>query len=489
MRMGASPTVAPQLDWGKPAPVSTRPRQALGAVRRRVAIIAALILCDVGAMLLGVALVALLAPPPGWHLSEQILQLGPAIVLLHACIGLYGCWGPCPIERLRLRALAALGLGAAIIFLSSAWNSPSEMATIALAALLLFIAGHYLEAVARHALMRGGVWGAPTVLIGSPSRCFQMARTLLADPKLGLQPVGIVTDFAGDEPAGAPLPILCGLADAHRLADYAEVAIIAAADLSEAEGTDAIRLSRLPFAHVIVAENTGGIPNVGMRTRNLGNALGLEIRFDLFRTGNLAFKRLIDLAVALPIAILVLPLVAVLALAVKIVDPGPAFYSQRRVGRDGRALHVLKLRTMYRNAEERLQEHLRDNPAAQAEWARFFKLSADPRVLPLIGNFLRRSSLDELPQLWNVLRGEMSLVGPRPFPDYHMNSFDAGFQALRVSVPPGLTGLWQVSSRSGGDLDVQREQDLFYIRNWSIWLDLYIVVETFPAVFSARGAK
>jgi lipopolysaccharide/colanic/teichoic acid biosynthesis glycosyltransferase len=183
-----------------------------------------------------------------------------------------------------------------------------------------------------------------------------------------------------------------------------------------------------------------------------------------------------------------LPLLVLAVIAIGLVDPGPVLYAQSRRGLHGRAIRVWKLRTMYRDSAARLECHLAADPAARAEWSRCFKLRRDPRVLPGIGPLLRRSSIDELPQLWNVLRGEMALIGPRPLPDYHLAGCDARFLRLRQSVRPGITGLWQVSARDCADLATLRRLDGCYVRNWSLALDLRIMLCTIRAVATGKGA-
>jgi lipopolysaccharide/colanic/teichoic acid biosynthesis glycosyltransferase len=203
----------------------------------------------------------------------------------------------------------------------------------------------------------------------------------------------------------------------------------------------------------------------------------------------LGLKRGVDLMVALLAAVTFLPLIGLAALAIKLVDRGPVFYAQERRGLGGQRIRGWKLRTMYSDAAARLERHLAENPAARTEWNRFFKLRQDPRVLPWIGGLLRRSSIDELPQLWNLVLGEMTLVGPRPLPDYHLAAFDGAFRHLRQTVVPGLTGLWQVSARSDGDTDTLRQLDSAYIANRSLGLDLQILLRTVAVVLTGRGAR
>lgn len=204
------------------------------------------------------------------------------------------------------------------------------------------------------------------------------------------------------------------------------------------------------------------------------------LRSNLPRTA----KRTADLALALAGGVLLMPLLVAIAVAIKCASRGPVFYGQVRLGRSGRHFRMWKFRTMVPDAERRLDECLLANPELHEEWTSEYKLKDDPRVIPWIGRVLRNSGLDELPQLWNVLLGEMSLVGPRPLPQYHLDQFDEEFRLLRAAMAPGITGQWQVCSRNCHTADMFRKLDTYYVRNWSIWLDLLILSRTPWVVFS-----
>ncbi len=199
-------------------------------------------------------------------------------------------------------------------------------------------------------------------------------------------------------------------------------------------------------------------------------------------------KRMMDLIIGIPCLMVGLPIILMAALVIRCVSRGPAFFIQERVGLDGKSIFIWKLRTMYLDAQERLEAHLESDPQAREEWFRHFKLRNDPRILPWTGKFLRSTSLDELPQIWNVLRGDMSLVGPRPLPRYHLQACSPEFMELRHSVPPGLTGMWQIQVRSEGDLTALQEWDTHYITNWSLRMDLGLLLKTIPvALLQRRG--
>lgn len=176
-----------------------------------------------------------------------------------------------------------------------------------------------------------------------------------------------------------------------------------------------------------------------------------------------------------------------LGVLIRILDGEAAIFRQERVGFNGRSFKAMKFRTMQPEAEELLEQKLQQDFLLKKEWKRNFKLKKDPRVTP-IGRFLRMTSLDELPQLVNVLRGDMSLIGPRPLPAYHYYELSERVRILRDRVRPGMTGLWQVSGRSQVGVEGMERWDTYYVRNWSIWLDAVILFRTFRAVLHKEGA-
>lgn len=198
-------------------------------------------------------------------------------------------------------------------------------------------------------------------------------------------------------------------------------------------------------------------------------------------------KRTLDVVLASLLLAMLTPLLAIVAVAIRLSSPGPVLFVQDRIGTNGRPFRMYKFRTMLTNAEAVLQRRLAEDDRLRREWEVDFKLKHDPRVTS-IGSFLRRTSLDELPQLFNVLHGTMSLVGPRPLPDYHQEILPQQVNLIRRRVLPGMTGLWQVSGRSDAGSEGMALWDLYYVKNWSLWLDMMILLRTVPAVFRGTGA-
>ena len=183
---------------------------------------------------------------------------------------------------------------------------------------------------------------------------------------------------------------------------------------------------------------------------------------------------------------LMCPLLLAIVVLIKLDSPGPAVYGHRRVGAGGEHFRCWKFRTMYTNAEQLLDECLQGDPRLRAEWEQTFKLRDDPRVTR-VGRFLRKTSLDELPQLWNVLIGQMSLVGPRPIVDAEIPKYGAAYDLYR-RIRPGISGFWQVSGRSDTSYAERVKLDAYYVHNWSVWLDLIILARTVGSVILGRGA-
>jgi Undecaprenyl-phosphate galactose phosphotransferase WbaP len=487
-RMNGVPAIAPAK--------SADGRHAVGTVALRQAVLTSLplMLADIAAIAISTLLAALLIQVVGFSMSRDVwaLLLPLCVSFMASCAltGLYPGVGMSSVVELRQACIASTLVF--LVFLASTFlggQGSSETVLLLTTAWIFWLAAvPLLRTAARSVCGRWSWWGQPVLIVGGGATGLSVYKSLISTPGLGLRPIGIADDPAAAESLlGNPIYLgrpeqALGICRQKGVV----LVVVAMAERSREQILEAVQTCSQGFPHLLVLNDLQELPTLWNRARDCGGLSGVQVDEQLLLPLPQLMKRCLDLSATICGGILILPLIAVLSLLTKLSSPGPIFYSQERIGRDGRRFRAWKFRTMIFNADAVLENYLRSNPEYRAEWEKDHKLRKDPRVTA-VGKFLRATSLDELPQIWNVLRGEMSLVGPRPIVDAEIAKYADRF-ALYTKVTPGITGLWQVSGRNNTTYAQRVQYDAYYVRNWSPWMDLYILARTVKVVLFREGA-
>ena len=346
------------------------------------------------------------------------------------------------------------------------------------------------------AIMRGaGIWNIPTAIFGAGTRTIEIAAALRGSLSLGFDVRWLVMETP-DQLVPAELsalsPIII-LDAAHTIEAVSNVgcrqAIVASEDLQSGNFAEVVHHLIEINIPVAIIPSLNRFPLAGASTNYFfgRDILLMQIRSNVQRLHWRLIKRSFDIVVSALLIALLSPVFLVLSIAIKLDSRGHVTYFQRRVGRGGMEFKCYKFRSMVPNADDLLERWKTENPELYKDFLVSFKLRNDPRITR-IGKWLRSSSLDEAPQLWNVLRGDMSLVGPRPIPEQQLRDQYGSAAQLYMRVRPGITGLWQISGRSETTSDQRVVLDEWYILNWSFWYDIVILIQTAWIVFSRKGA-
>jgi exopolysaccharide biosynthesis polyprenyl glycosylphosphotransferase len=319
-----------------------------------------------------------------------------------------------------------------------------------------------------------------TIVVGANDEALSLVRGAVT-PSQGHLPIGFIRTVSPIAASRLPAPVLGEVSDLEDVLRDNDVAcvFVAASAITARDLLRVARACRHRHLELRVSANLPPVISSRLVAKRVGKTSALSVRPPQFARAQRAAKRALDIVLSAIGLVVGAPLMAVIAASIRATSSGPALFKQERVTRGGRTFTVFKFRTMVprRASDPRLIDLTQP----------FFKLEDDPRLTG-VGRFLRKSSLDELPQLWNVIRGDMSLVGPRPLPVEQVRA-NTEMLAARHEVRAGMTGWWQVNGRSDIDVDQALDMDLFYIENWSLGMDLHILVETVGAVFARKGAK
>ena len=493
------------------------------------------VLADVVALGIPTALAWLVVThdAPGRVQRYGILAVLPICILLFTYIHLYAATPPSPPEEIRRTTLCVTFVCAGLWLVSFLVRSGGWEGVQHLAWIQTWLVGAFLvpllRALLRYKFAPRRWWGQPVVVLGAGRVGRAVVGTLQRRPQLGLKPVAVLDDdplkhgtlratwgdgdieveavpeSTGEPPKSSPespstraawanfsqieeVPVLGGLDLAPVLSQRLKIrfAVVAMPEADAAALLGIIERYAESFQSVLAIPDLFDLAYFGAATRDLGGVLGIEVRRQLLLTGPRIAKRAMDMFITGLALLMVSPILLMVALAIWIDSRGGVFYRQRRLGQDGVRFQALKFRTMHGDGEKRLAEMLERDPRMRAEYEEFHKITDDPRVTR-VGRFLRKYSLDELPQLWNVLVGDMSLVGPRPYLEREIPEMDQK-EAIILRVKPGITGIWQVTERNASTFERRLHMDVEYVRSWSPWLDIYVLARTVPVVLGGTGS-
>lgn len=422
--------------------------------------------------------------------NASLLPNVAAWVGLRALLGLYPGYGLGQVEELRRQTfalIATLAITTIFAFASQVGDNLSRLLLFAWVLGLLFSAP-LVRNLTKWTMMKAGIWGKPVVVFGAQEAGMRVLKVLRRDWHFGLNPIGVfdnrppASDLLEGVPYGGKMADAAALAGEHGL----DTAIFAMPHTRREHLARFTSEASVIFRHIVVIPNLGSITNSAVVARDLAGTFGVEIKHNLLNPWAQRLKRVLDVSATLAGGIFVLPIILILCMLVRLESRGPIFYKDHRMGRDGELFACVKFRTMVPDSEALLQRMLEEDAGMREEYLKYHKLREDPRVTR-IGRFLRKTSLDELPQLWNVVRGEMSLVGPRPYLPRESEAIGKTQREI-LRVTPGITGPWQVAGRSTTSFFERVQMDSHYVRDWSVWLDVILLARTFRCLLFSRDA-
>ena len=435
-----------------------------------------------------------------WLLNSTTLYISwlnfwvvfPAIYLLFINIGqLYSRRMPFYKEAEKLFAACCYSVLALIfvLYVAQIASSTSRL-FVGLFAVLAFFALSVVRYIVKKLLVKYDLLQIPVLIIGAGKTAELLAQAITRDAGMGYKIVGLLEDNKVQSGILEKFNVLGTFADAEKVIQNTGVKRVFIA----APGLKDEKLGWLIYRIQPLVENIGVIPNMvgvpvgGVEIESLFNEklLIMRLKNNLARPLNRVIKTVFDYILTLLGTIAISPILLFIAIWIYKDSPGPVIFKHIRIGKDGKPFPCYKFRSMCVDAKEKLAELLANDPAAREEWERDFKLKNDPRITKS-GAFLRKTSLDELPQIFNVLKGEMSLVGPRPIIQEELERYGE-YVGDYLIVKPGITGMWQVSGRSDIEYHERVLLDSWYVRNWSVWIDIVMLFKTFAVVAMRKGA-